>query len=1273
MSVLVTIGLSIGLQQLNVWLNNKQREKLEQAQREARAAAQKHEFERARAKQEEAHRIALEMEREAHIERRKDIEKDYDTFFKSLAKDFQLKAWPLNVVPFIMKGESFGTHIHGHDAAAVNCLLTPSDDCNFNKKIYPRLDLQIERAMNSHWGSNTDHTVVYYGGSWKKKTPNGNLQFEKADLDRLHAGLHQVPFLTITPHVSQDGKLDFQVWAWGMGAESRETITPPDDLLAKPLTKLATAADTEQAIASLSAYLVALIGYLTDIYYWRMYGSVPLLPRLIAKQQIALESTEVLSEDYKELIDAETEDVRTTLHSPEQLVRLVDLIKSTKQLVTPTSYQSMLESLFLCASISRGYDRKDGRLSFEDALDRRSRVFSRDDIPFLAALKKEHTLAVTKAASDKEPTSESAQFVPIQIEPINITTMDTQLYSQKRDELLSLVKKILKVDDLTQEERGRFSLTHRRLQENQFNIVIIGEFQGGKSTLFNSLCGGREISPRGAMTKTSAICITATNLADTNADEYAKIQWKTDAELLSTMGMAVGTITAEDLGVTLAEGEPFMLADHFSFDNPKHVKALVKALDDYSEFDADRGQREQIRIARIICKFYGDPSLKKLKAQKTFSVEDVAKYAVFPSCWEERWLETDPTFEPAEAVFAFIGRIDVHIHSKALGMLGCSITDCPGLFASAWDTSIAMEEMAKANAVIYLLGGERQMTEGDEKAIALISKRNELRDKIFYVLNEKKNNTVTQNVLSADNPKLTSLELTDFSIQTLNNLLYFLGNFGLAYCRGTLDDFSKKRFLEVARNNGVEKESVEDAWTELVSDIGVNVKKKELKAVDALTEETATLCLKESNSEQTFGSVEQTIVDKKANSILVDNGVVAIANTLDNVDARLKKAEDDARKSYVQRRHELEDAVNALEAFHNKVERILSPADMELIMARIAENAYMAEIAGEDCRKKIALKLAVELPKAINLRVKGNAVKKAFFNKVFSDTDFARENRAEAQQALDEVFSPVITQVVKEELEYRMLLWTTSLFEGNHPDFKKYLRPKMEKMAEKINDEWERTIRNVPSMESLQMNQPNIAVPSEILMQEFNLKDLDVADDIAGQMIKDIAEGVINYVIATTVALIGYWLIDAGLGGVLDVIAALYALGAYVYTRLGKMKNPGKKEINTRDDLKKKQKKFYDKIDQKLLEKFNEIGSKEKLVDVLKTFPDKIFKGFKSCYREQLNRLKKILNDDLARAMDNSEAAQRALLERAKHAKEVRKKKILPLKANIDDFIKSLG
>lgn len=347
------MAASMGLQQLKAWQDNKQKEALAAKQMEMRKAMQLREFDRARRLQAEAAKIAMEMEAEAHAQRRKDIENEYDNVFNSLIDQFQLDKWPLSVVPFIMKGESFGSHVRGFDVATVHCILTPSNDLNFNRFVYNSLDLRVEQMMNSNWNSSTTHQVVYYGGAWKPKAPNGVPTLDYSDVEKLHSELKSVPVICITPYFPPTGKMIFRVWVWGMGADTttRQDIAP----FAKDFSITLSASsfvkpkgdDAENEFTSsmntfineIANYLTAMIGYLTDMYYWKMYSMPPIFPSICSSYKNNNVRLLSINDDYLSEIEKHiTDDTKS-------YISRLNYVRSQEKFISPEKRYQLLTML----------------------------------------------------------------------------------------------------------------------------------------------------------------------------------------------------------------------------------------------------------------------------------------------------------------------------------------------------------------------------------------------------------------------------------------------------------------------------------------------------------------------------------------------------------------------------------------------------------------------------------------------------------------------------------------------------------------------------------------------------------------------------------------------------------------------------------------------------------------------------------------------------------------------------------------------------------------
>lgn len=173
--------------------------------------------------QAESAKLALELEAEVHKERIEDINSNYDALLENFAHSFAIQNWPLNVLPFIMKGESFGSLFNGTTQSVnMHCIFTPSNCDWFNEMFYDDIDLRLEAEMNNNWNAQSTHPIVYYGGGWNRRSlKHGVSQPNPIDLDDielLKTNLKNVPVLVVTPYF--DPWLHFRVKLWGMGKDS---------------------------------------------------------------------------------------------------------------------------------------------------------------------------------------------------------------------------------------------------------------------------------------------------------------------------------------------------------------------------------------------------------------------------------------------------------------------------------------------------------------------------------------------------------------------------------------------------------------------------------------------------------------------------------------------------------------------------------------------------------------------------------------------------------------------------------------------------------------------------------------------------------------------------------------------------------------------------------------------------------------------------------------------------------------------------------------------
>lgn len=319
-------------------------------------------------------------------------------------------------------------------------------------------------------------------------------------------------------------------------------------------------------------------------------------------------------------------------------------------------------------------------------------------------------------------------------------------YARFRNELVGIIDEFVSHKDMVDPDGksiAQLTAVKNRLFESQFEIALIGEFQGGKSTTFNALCGGREISPRGLGTggvKTSAAVITAQNIAGNETrnglSEWAEIKWLDKLELRKRIAYA--------LGVECGNSIP---------DNDKLSHALRVAWDKLTPDSDD--ERDMLQIATLQLRLLSSDTYEEFSGRTIVAIDEFQRYVQFPKSWEMRWAEKkmDADFSIEECLFAALDSVLVRIHSKYLERLGCRVTDCPGLFVSKWDTDRALTVMSRSNAVWYLLNGNKEMAKEQKKVLQSI-RQGGWHSKCFFTLNVKGDEASTEGILRANAAKI---------------------------------------------------------------------------------------------------------------------------------------------------------------------------------------------------------------------------------------------------------------------------------------------------------------------------------------------------------------------------------------------------------------------------------------------------------------------------------------------------------------------------------------
>ncbi len=574
--------------------------------------------------------------------------------------------------------------------------------------------------------------------------------------------------------------------------------------------------------------------------------------------------------------------------------------------------------------------------------------------------------------------------------------MNSEIYAQKRDLLRGLLEKTIatltnlssKHKDLNvpqiEKRRTEIETVARRVYEDQFRIALVAPFQGGKSTTFDALVDGMEISPRGdGAISTSASVIHAWNVEKPN-DEGVEVIWRTKQELVQVAAellekeltdldvnrfSGVGTFgyeTESDDVKRKVKG----IGDVIDLDNKKDRALFQKAVDAKTkEYFKDQAAFKDddlpvLIIATIIGRYYGSDFIKKTMSEKYFPMT-VGSLIRFPDKYRNKvidFLKGGEVFEKNELLFAFVKEVKCRIHNAAgLRSIGTVVTDCPGLSASSYDTKIAMEIFAQSDAVWYLMDGRaigNAMLKDISKAVEAAGGNLFATTNMKADVNPSKGNIV-ENIIPNQKAQLEQKGLK-VDIKPYHALLALLAVQGPRILNGSLDDVSLKELLKQAKGWGLMAEDPKDAWIEMATHclylLRVSAYKEFMALSEKLSQEGIDIVRKESCLDDILEAIKQYVIDNKAESILINNGANRAITALDDgIEKPLKvreeralEVEEEAKKKNDQKKVQLEDfqddAKDALEALQNDTpdRRLAEDAIDKIILPAIPEVAENA-------------------------------------------------------------------------------------------------------------------------------------------------------------------------------------------------------------------------------------------------------------------------------------------------------------------------------------------
>ncbi len=527
-------------------------------------------------------------------------------------------------------------------------------------------------------------------------------------------------------------------------------------------------------------------------------------------------------------------------------------------------------------------------------------------------------------------------------------------YSHRHSQLLDLLRESVEATKPEERHNEALRIIEEKCIEDQFDIVLLGEFQDGKSTTFDVLCGGRELSPQGnGIKSTSAVPVSVQSLSKGETEEWGEIKFKSKEEL---SGEVYDTFADALQGDDIADGVRPLLQfvigkedeagsrrdffkKNFDFDNPEHLSFLTAALqNEWQRYKKARQDfatryRQHMEALTLVARYWNSPEMAERKNKQRCPVSEIGQYVLFPKDWKSRSvLGFQSDISPSESMFAFVESAVLHLKSNFLDEIGCRVTDCPGLGASAYDTDVARRALAHADGIWFVKRCEgRQLSETDLGTVYELVKGTNRLSRTCFGLNLWKVDMRDACEDSEDEGKsivnycIDQLRTAgnDFPVFWFHVLFAYLSELGKRRLQSE-DGFTsseRKWLAKLARLKDEQCEHLADGvlWMKAVQKANAQPGVFDVMELCELNDRAVATLWRVSNFRKAISEIAATVLRERANSILIANGTEKAQHVLRRHEDELEQVELDAARKEQECQDEVNHARKLLEDFDRKV------------------------------------------------------------------------------------------------------------------------------------------------------------------------------------------------------------------------------------------------------------------------------------------------------------------------------------------------------------------
>ena len=322
-----------------------------------------------------------------------------------------------------------------------------------------------------------------------------------------------------------------------------------------------------------------------------------------------------------------------------------------------------------------------------------------------------------------------------------------------------------------------------RCNTEKYVILLMGEYQSGKTTTLDAFCGGTPVGAIGEGDKTSAVPLA---ISYGKKEEVIPI-WKELDDLNNTFLRIYSYFPSNVV-------EKINISDDETRKKLKEVIEIIR--DSKNRKLIPQGDLQYFVLCSLILEYFDTPSLNTFK-EKSFSINEVHQLSRFPREMLERWEKGGPSsFKVEEAVFIFIKQFECFCSSQILKNMNCILLDCPGLFASDYDTLVTETAMKDANAILFIFPRDKEGGEQIEKSLnKLKNQYPDFQQKLLFANNVQLSSKNAKTIFKSNTSTVKRIFGESTDVILYDAMLSYIGQIKKTYDLGALDPSLEISFI----------------------------------------------------------------------------------------------------------------------------------------------------------------------------------------------------------------------------------------------------------------------------------------------------------------------------------------------------------------------------------------------------------------------------------------------------------------------------------------------